>query len=92
MLVAGTAGRATVTFSPAFAAGVVPNVQGMAIKAANAAGSYNVTLVGDPTNTGCVIEVAVTTPGVLNVLLGTLLPVVAFAPAGTKVQITARAP
>jgi hypothetical protein len=90
--VSGNFGRIPVTWTTPFAAGVVPNVQAMAIKSGAATGSYNVTLVGDPTPTGCMLEVSVTNPGVLNALLGALLPVVSFAPAGTKVQLTARAP
>lgn len=62
----------------------------MAIKPTGASGTYNVSLIGEPTRTSCVLEVAVV-PATLNVV-GLLVTAFSTAPAGTKIHATARAP
>jgi hypothetical protein len=85
----------TWTYPEAFAAGVVPVVEAVAVgpsSGSTASALYNVQVVGDPTNTSCKLRVNTIAAASVNLLgLGTL-NLFSQAPTGVKVHVTARAP
>lgn len=82
----------TWTYPTAFAAGVVPVIEALAVGPAASTALFNVQLVGDPTNTSCKFRVN-TIPAASVSLLGlTTLTLFQQAPSGVKIHATARNP
>lgn len=93
-----TTGRVTWTYPTPYGSGIVPHIGCVAVKPTSGfAGSINIQLYGDPTNTSCVFELntispSVTLSSVLTTLLGSVLTIFNPTISGIKLHCYAKAP